>query len=84
MRLRTTLSVEQKLVLLNSYVMSQFNYCSNVWMFHGKVANDRINRIHVRALRAVYNNFKLSASTDQGKSFSGSSKEPENISRKNL
>jgi ribonuclease P/MRP protein subunit RPP40 len=57
MRLRTTLSVDQKLVLLNSYVMSQFNYCSNVWMFHGKVVNDRINRIHKRALRAVYNDF---------------------------
>ena len=57
MRLRTLLSLEQKLVLLNSYVMSQFNYCSNVWMFHGKVANDRINRVHERALRAVYNDF---------------------------
>ena len=57
MRLRTTLSVDQKMVLLNSYVMSQFNYCSNVWMFHGKVVNDRINRIHKRALGAVYNDF---------------------------
>ena len=57
MRLRTTLSVDQKLILLNSYVMSQFNYCSNVWMFHGKVVNERINRIHKRALRAVYNDF---------------------------
>ena len=37
--------------------MSQFNYCSNVWMFHGKVANERINRVHERALRAVYNDF---------------------------
>ena len=57
MRLRNTLSVEQKLVLLNSYVMSQFNYCSSVWMFHGKVANERIKRVHERALRVVYNDF---------------------------
>ena len=57
MRLRTTLSTDQKLTLLNSYVMSQFNYCPTVWMFYGKVVNERVNRIHKRALRAVYNDF---------------------------
>ena len=55
MRLRNTLSVEQKLVLLNSYVMSQFNYCSSVWMFRGN--DERIKSVHGRALRVVYNNF---------------------------
>ena len=57
MRLRSMLSEDQKLVLYNSFIMSQFNYCSNVWMFHGKVANDKINRVQKRALRAVYNDF---------------------------
>ena len=61
-RLRTTLSMDQKLILLDSYVMSQFNYCSNVWMFYGKVVSERIDRIHERALRAVYNDFSSSFS----------------------
>ena len=30
-------------------------------MFHGKSVNNRINRIQIRALRAVYNNFVLSS-----------------------
>ena len=60
MRLRCTLSTAQKLTLLNSYVMSNFKYCQTVWMFHGKVVNDRIDRIHKRALRAVYNDFTSS------------------------
>ena len=50
MRLRNMLSLEQKLVLLNSYAMSQFNYCSNVWMFRSKAMNEKINRTHERAL----------------------------------
>ena len=60
MRLRSTLSTDQKLTLLNSYVMSQFNYCPTVWMFHGKVVSHRIKRIHKRALSAAYNDFNSS------------------------
>ena len=58
MRLRNLLSTEQKLVLFNSFVSSQFGYCPLIWMFHGKSANDIIDRVHRRALRAVYNDFQ--------------------------
>ena len=57
MRLRNKLDVEQKLILYNSFIKSQFGYCPIVWLFHGKVAEDQINRIHKRALKAVYNDF---------------------------
>ena len=55
MRLRNKLDTEQKLILYNSFIKSQFGYCPNIWLFHGKVANQQIDIIQKRALRAVYN-----------------------------
>ena len=39
---------------MNSFVQSQFSYCPLVWMFHNRSLNNKINRIHERALRLVY------------------------------
>ena len=36
---------------------SQFKYCPLVWMFHSREVNQRINRLHERALRLVYNDY---------------------------
>ena len=60
MRLRNKLDTDQKLILYNSFIKSQFGYCPNIWLFHGKVTNKLINRIQKRALRAVYNDFDSS------------------------
>ena len=56
-RLRSILSLQQKLVLFNSFLLSSFNYCPIIWMFYGKTSNDTINSAHKRALRALYNDF---------------------------
>ena len=40
---------------MNSFITSQFGYCPLVWMFHSRELNNRINRIHERSLRIVYN-----------------------------
>ena len=42
-------------ILLNAFITSQFNYCPLVWMCHSREINNRINNIHYRALRIVYN-----------------------------
>ena len=34
--------------------MSQFSYCLLTWMFHERNLNNKINRIHERALRIAY------------------------------
>ena len=47
---------------MNAFVISQFNYCSLIWMFHNRALNNRINKIHERALRLVYQNKNLSFS----------------------
>ena len=45
---------------MNSFFNSQFNYCPLVWMFHSRSINNKINRLHERVLRIVYNDFKSS------------------------
>ena len=39
-----------------SFITSQFSYCPLVWMFHSRTLNNRINKIHERALRLVDKN----------------------------
>ena len=36
------------------FVESQFKYCPIVWMFHSRRTNNKINRLHERALRIVH------------------------------
>ena len=40
--------------MTNTFVMSQFSYCTLIWMFHDRSAHKKINRIHERPLRIVY------------------------------
>ena len=42
---------------MKAFFESQFNYCPLVWMFHNRTMNNRINRIHERSLRIVYNDY---------------------------
>ena len=47
----------QKQLLMNTYFMSQFGYCSLVWMNHSRTINNRISGWHKGALSSVYNDF---------------------------
>ncbi|XP_057290348.1 uncharacterized protein LOC130613047 [Hydractinia symbiolongicarpus] len=53
-RMTSFMNFNKKKLLMNSFVISQFNYCPLVWMFHNRALNNRINRIHEKALRIVY------------------------------
>ena len=39
---------------MKAFVMSQFCYCRLVWMCHSRRLNNKINKLHERALRLVY------------------------------
>ena len=41
-------------LLMKTFVMSQFRYCSLIWMFHDRNLNNKINKIDERALRIAY------------------------------
>ena len=51
------MSHKKNFYLMNAFITSQFNYCPLVWMCHSRALNTRINKIHERALRIVYNDY---------------------------
>ena len=55
-RVRHLFSLERKRILMKSFIESQFSYCPLVWMFHDRTLKRKINRLHERALRIVYDN----------------------------
>ena len=59
---RTTphLDFKKETLLINSFFISQFNYCQLIWMFHNRPKNNKINRLHERCLRLLYNDKKSS------------------------
>ena len=46
-------------IIMKTFIESQFNYCPLTWMFHSRTLNNRINKLHERALRIVYKNSNL-------------------------
>ena len=58
-RITPFMNVSKRRNLMNSFFTSQFNYCPLVSMFHSRSIN-KINRLHERVLRIVYNDFKSS------------------------
>ena len=58
-RINHYLTQDQKLLLLNSVVKSQFSYCPLIWMFTSRYLNNALNSIHERALRLIYNDYEL-------------------------
>ena len=58
-RIAHYMDFEKRRSLMKAFVISHINYCSLIWMFHNRALNNRINRIHERALRLVYQNKNL-------------------------
>ena len=48
----------EKRILMNAFFKSQFNCCSLFWMCCERSLNTKINRLHERCLRIVYNDKK--------------------------
>ena len=42
---------------MKAFLASEFGYCVLVWMFHSRKLNGRINKLHERALRIVYQDY---------------------------
>ena len=59
-RITPFMNISKRCILMNTFFNSQFNYCPLVWMFHSRSINNKINRLHERVLRIVYNDFTSS------------------------
>ena len=42
-------------VIMKSFIESQFGYCPLIWVSYSRGLNNKVNRIHERALRITYN-----------------------------
>ena len=54
------LTPDQKFLLLNSIVKSQFSYCPLIWMITSRYLNNALNSIHKRALHLICNDYEIS------------------------
>ena len=59
-RIVKLLPFHKRRLILKTFVESQFSHCPLVWMFCSRRMNRRINRIHERALRLVYEDYASS------------------------
>ena len=54
-RVTNYMELPKRRILMNAFFKAQFNYCPAVWMFHNRSLNNKINRLHERCLRIIYN-----------------------------
>ena len=54
-RLSNYMDKDKLRLIMKAFITSQFSYCPLVWMFHSRGLNERINKIHEKSLRLVYN-----------------------------
>ena len=55
-RISKYLNLDKLKILMRAFINSQFKYCPLIWMFHNRRLNNKINKLHERALRLVYKN----------------------------
>ena len=48
------MNTEKRRIIMKAIINSQFGYFPLLWMFHSRTLNNRINKIHERAMRLVY------------------------------
>ena len=56
-RMIRIIPLEKKRLLMKAFIESQFSYCPLIWMFCSRKMNRKINYIHERSLRLVYNDY---------------------------
>ena len=56
-RFSSLMRFEQRKRIVNLFMTSHFSYCLLVWMLHRRRLSNRINHIHERALRIIYQDY---------------------------
>ena len=55
--LQIIMGKERKEALINSFIFSNFNYCPLVWYFCSCKSSQKIEKIQLRCLRIIYNDY---------------------------
>ena len=60
-RILSLMRFEQRKRIVNLFITSHFSHYPLVWMFHSRRLNNRIDHIHERALRTIYQDYNSSS-----------------------
>ena len=71
-RITPYMHFNKKRLTVNTFFMAQFNYCLLIWMHHNRTYNNKVNRLHERCLRLIYNDKRSSFENLLEKDNSGS------------
>ena len=58
-RLGNKLDQKERKLLIDAHVISYFNCCSTVWHFCGKVEIHKMEKLHERSIRFIYNEYNM-------------------------
>ena len=53
-RVTPYMDLSKRKILMSAFFNSQFSYCPLIWMFHSRIINKKINRLHKRCFRIIY------------------------------
>ena len=56
-RISQYMNIHKRRMTMNAFIASEFGYCPLVWMFHSWKLNSRVNKLHERALKMVYQDY---------------------------
>ena len=59
-RISSLMRFEQKKRIVNLFMTSNFSHYPLVWMFHSRRIDNRIDHIHERALKSIYQDYNSS------------------------
>ena len=62
-RIALCMALSKRRMVMDPFFNSQFNYCPLVWMCHNRTTNRKINSLHERCLRIIYNDKRSSFKT---------------------
>ena len=58
-RLKSNLNENDRKLLIDAHIVSYFNYCSTVWHFCGRVEIHKMEKLHERSIRFLYNEYNM-------------------------
>ena len=59
-RITPYMDLNKKRLAVNGFYMAQLNYCPLIWMCQNRTYSNKINRLHERCLRSIYNDKRSS------------------------
>ena len=59
-RVAPYMNIRQRRMTMNAFFNSQPGCCSLIWMHYGRMANNKINKLHESCLRIIYSNKSFS------------------------